>query len=249
MILIATEGSGSHLIDFKTYKITKGTVSLMYPGMIHAWEEDNDLKGYLIFFTASFFSLRYHDHELSQFPFFTTSHISPIIQLSKIDLIPSVEIFDKMFQEYESTRPDYLRVLRSYLNIFLIHCKRYYEKKSTPNSSEDNYSLTLLKKFEQTVEENFKEKRLVKEYAKLLNITPNYLNGFCKKSKGMTAGDIIRNRVMLESRRLLIHDDRTISGIASELGFDDAAYFSRFFKKYEKLSPEQFRKKYLSEIY
>jgi len=56
--------------------------------------------------------------------------------------------------------------------------------------------------------------------------------------------ELIRERVMLEARRMLLHDVRTIAKIGHYLSFPDHSYFSRFFKKYESISPEKFRKKY-----
>lgn len=248
MTLVATLGEGSHLIDFKDFPIKKGTVSLMYPGMIHAWQTDKNLKGYLIFFNADFFSMRYHDHELSQYPFYSTSQAVPVFQASSKELEEYIVLLESMLEEYENTPTDYLRAMRSLLNVFLIKCKRKYEKDDSLLEKKDKHNIEILKKFEQLVEGKYATNRLVKDYANVLLLTPNYLNSVCKKSKGVTAGEIIRERIMLEARRLLIHDGRSIKEIAGDLGFEDVAYFSRFFKKYEKISPEQFRKKYLTII-
>jgi AraC-like DNA-binding protein len=61
---------------------------------------------------------------------------------------------------------------------------------------------------------------------------------------GASAGDLIRERVLLEAKRLLANSDLMISQIAETLNFEDNAYFTRFFKKYLGTTPEGFRAAY-----
>ena len=75
----------------------------------------------------------------------------------------------------------------------------------------------------------------------MLFMTPNHLNALSNAVLGKPAGELIRDRVMLEAKRLLVNSDYTITQIADLLHFEDNAYFTRFFKKYTGLSPENFR--------
>ncbi|MEL6134415.1 MAG: helix-turn-helix domain-containing protein, partial [Bacteroidota bacterium] len=59
---------------------------------------------------------------------------------------------------------------------------------------------------------------------------------------GKSAGNLIRERILLEIKRKLLHEDKTMAEISSELHFEDQAYFSRFFKRYTGQSPLAFRK-------
>lgn len=81
-----------------------------------------------------------------------------------------------------------------------------------------------------------------KFYADHLSVTPNYLNTLCKKVTGKTVGKIIRNRIILEAKRLLVNSEYTISQIAYDLYFEDNSYFTKFFKANTGLSPIEFRK-------
>jgi len=100
----------------------------------------------------------------------------------------------------------------------------------------------LLKNFQKLIEQHYKEKKLTKDYAAILYVTPNHLNALCKDVTGRAAGELIRDRILLEAKRLLINAKMTISEIALELDFADNSYFSKFFKKYTSLTPEVFRK-------
>mgnify|MGYP001608602554 CR=1 FL=1 len=85
--------------------------------------------------------------------------------------------------------------------------------------------------------------RLPKQYAELLYITPNHLNALCNDVLGVPAGEVIRNRIILEAKRLLINNDMTVLEIANHLNFADNSYFTKFFKKLEGITPEEFRKR------
>ena len=60
---------------------------------------------------------------------------------------------------------------------------------------------------------------------------------------GIPAGEVIRNRIILEAKRLLINNDMTVLEIANHLNFADNSYFTKFFKKLEGVTPEEFRKR------
>ena len=75
----------------------------------------------------------------------------------------------------------------------------------------------------------------------MLYITPNHLNACCKEVLGIPAGEVIRNRIVLEAKRLLVNLQLSISEIAYTLNFEDNSYFTKFFKKYAGVTPEEFR--------
>jgi len=64
----------------------------------------------------------------------------------------------------------------------------------------------------------------------------------CNDVLGISAGEVIRKRIALEAKRLLVNFNLSIQEVADRLNFADNSYFTKFFKKQEGLSPEQFRK-------
>ncbi|MGF1923148.1 MAG: helix-turn-helix domain-containing protein, partial [Bacteroidia bacterium] len=104
------------------------------------------------------------------------------------------------------------------------------------------YNHTLIKNFKDLIEKNYKHLKLPKQYAELLYITPNHLNAVCNDFLNISAGTLIRNRILLEAKRSLVNLDMRIGEIATELHFTDQSYFIKFFKKYEGITPEKFRK-------
>lgn len=117
------------------------------------------------------------------------------------------------------------------------------------NQCEDNGSKKpagksnpLVSKFIKLVDENFIKLNLPKDYAALLFVTPNYLNQISHRVLGKTAGEVIRDRKLLEAKRLLGNPGFNVSQIANNLNFTDPSHFSKFFKKHTGKSPEDFRR-------
>ncbi|MCC5944100.1 MAG: helix-turn-helix domain-containing protein [Bernardetiaceae bacterium] len=240
MLMLVTEGRTSQEVDFSSYELSAGTQLGMHPGQIHAWVSAEDLKGYIVFFSEDFFSLRYHDQILHQFSFFHSALESHVFNLSPEAMALTTPLYERLISEFEN-RDGMFRepALRSYLNVLMIQLARFYDKK--PKESSISAQQQLIIDFERLIRKHFKTQRQVKDYADILCITPNYLNSVCSKVTGKSAGELIRQRVMIEAKRLLIHTDNNVSEIAYTLNFDDNSYFCRFFKKYAGKSPEAFR--------
>ena len=96
--------------------------------------------------------------------------------------------------------------------------------------------------FQQLVEQYYREHRPLDFYAKKLKISTPHLNNICRQTADVTALRVIHERVLLEARRNLFYTAYTVREISDGLGFSEPAYFSRFFKRLHKMSPQQFRR-------
>ena len=91
------------------------------------------------------------------------------------------------------------------------------------------------------VEEHFRRERLIAFYADALAMTPDRLNDHVKRVTGVTAGHLIRQRVLTEAKRQLVFTNQAIQEIAYDLAFSDPSHFTRFFRKHTGLTPQAFR--------
>jgi AraC family transcriptional activator of pobA len=91
------------------------------------------------------------------------------------------------------------------------------------------------------VEEHFRRERLIAFYAQALSMTPDRLNDHVKRATGVTAGHLIRQRVLTEAKRQLVFTNQAIQEIAYDLAFSDPSHFTRFFRKQTGLTPQAFR--------
>ncbi|OKS89150.1 helix-turn-helix domain-containing protein [Mucilaginibacter polytrichastri] len=99
----------------------------------------------------------------------------------------------------------------------------------------------LLKKFLAKVDETYTELHEVAAYADMLNISAGHLSELVKAQSGKPAIAHIHERLILEAKRLLFHTDYAIKEIAFQLGFEDASYFNRFFKRLTAYTPAYYR--------
>lgn len=239
-LFFVTGGQGEHLIDFQSYQLRARRVFLIAPGQVHAWQRFKGVKGFVLLFTKEFFTLTLQYKELRAYLFFNNIYRHAYLDLDKAEEAHMQRLLLDIEQEHLHPRRYSQHIIRSYINIILFELSGIYER-AMPVSDDSQVVDTRLRELEVQIEKHFRKYHLVADYAALLHVTPNYLNAICKKRKGKPAGEFIRDRVMLEARRLLTHSDRTITQIAFELGFEDNSYFSRFFKKYSGTTPASFR--------
>ncbi len=81
-------------------------------------------------------------------------------------------------------------------------------------------------------------------YAEKMGISPNRLSTNIKQYSGLTVMQWINQHVMLQARTQLIYTDRPVVEIAQSLGFENTAFFIRFFKQKAGTTPRAYRLKY-----
>ena len=241
-VVLFTNGAGSHTIDFDQFTVRPYQIYFMIPGQVHSWHFEGEVDGYIINFSETLFrSFLLNPNYLERFPFFSGISADSVCQLP-------VEVQDKttlLFEEiidHASNRNDgeMDMIILLLLQLFLVvegSCMGN-NKKSIPQQKK-----VLLRNFRRLIDQHYLSIKLPKEYADLLYVTPNHLNALCQDLLGKTAGELIRDRVLLEAKRLLTSADVTVTEIAYHLNFQDNSYFNRFFKKYVGVTPDEFRKK------
>jgi AraC family transcriptional activator of pobA len=95
--------------------------------------------------------------------------------------------------------------------------------------------------FRALVDRHFRQRLPVAHYATRLGTSQTHLNRICRAAFQDTALGIIDRRIVLEATRDLTFTVLSVKEIAASLGFDDPAYFTRFFTKQVGISPTRFR--------
>lgn len=241
-----TSGKGQHVIDFKSYPIEPGCIYFMSPGQVHNWKFESDVDGYVVNFSATFFDkLFLSSFAVDQFPFFNVFSSEQMMKIKEVTRPEVINIFEVILEELKNeTYQTPMMIAAEMLRLFVIASREMGP--DVPVLSRTSYNSVLLKQFFDLIQDHFKDMRLPKDYAALLYITSNHLNFLCKEQLNMSAGEIIRSRVLLEAKRMLVNYELSIANIAMELNFFDTSYFIKFFKKYTRLTPEAFRKQYYS---
>jgi AraC family transcriptional activator of pobA len=107
---------------------------------------------------------------------------------------------------------------------------------------EESRDLERVRRFKSLLESHLLQHWPVERYARRLALSESSLNRSCRSATGLSAFDLIQQRLSLEARRRLIYVAGPVSAIAAELGYHDPAYFSRFFRRHNGMSPAAFRR-------
>ena len=105
----------------------------------------------------------------------------------------------------------------------------------------NNHHEFLFARYKELVEENYANNLTINNYADILNISSKTLTNITKEFVGKSASQIISERIILETQRLLKFTSLQISEIAFRVGFEDASYFVKYFKRHAGVSPSNYR--------
>ncbi|WP_282637399.1 helix-turn-helix domain-containing protein [Sphingobacterium thalpophilum] len=240
IILYAQAGS-SVITDFVEYKTEQDTLFFFSVGQ-HFQIEDNS-KGVLIYFNPEFYCIAFHDKELTcDGILFNNVFETPYITLTDDENRSFSRIADEIKQELN--KDDYWteEMTRTKLKELIITASRAWLTRSPEQKGLGTVEDAITRRFSHLVEENYYRHHSVAQYAELLYISPKTLYRKIVDEKGTSPNTIIKNRIILQAKRLLVNTDLTIKEIAVQLGYEDQSYFVRFFKIQTGKSPVEFRK-------
>ena len=244
-ILYITGGEGTHFIDFNAYPIVAGTIYFISPGQVHYWNTSVPLEGEIFLFTEDFLLLAPSDYMvLHEFSFFHSIEDTPALTLSTEERILVESLIQPIAGEYQASKFRSGSVLRAYLHILLVEMQRIYAaREENAHSINESAGTTpnLVRHFKQLVTQQFVTEQSVQAYADQLGVTISHLTNTVKAVTGQTPGQLIRQEVVLEAKRLFTHTDLTSAEIGYRLSFDDPSYFGRFFKRETTMTTMQFR--------
>jgi AraC family transcriptional regulator, transcriptional activator of pobA len=155
---------------------------------------------------------------------------------------------DHLLSELNSDRLGRYDIAISWVKIFMIYASRIKMERGMTNSETHSAFHYIIRELINAVEEHFQRKHRPADYAKLLNVTIKTLNRMAKQHLEKTVGDMISERIITQAKHELYLSDKPVKQIAFELGFNDVAYFSRFFKVRTSVSPEAYRKSCRADI-
>lgn len=217
-------------VDFESYPISDDQIWVIYPGQMHNINPDG-VKGYFISVNKDFFN-RILAKEFNEHKFRFNPPLWFELSEDKKDVFKAIMFLFQ--QEWDTQKRTY--ILEKYLNIYISHIQGLKEL-SQDNPLIDTRVLKLL----ELVEENYTVHHPTAFYADKIALSVKRMNELVVKATDYTLNQHIHNRILLEAKRLIGYSDLNIQEISAELGFSEANYFNRFFKKSTGVAPLAFR--------
>jgi AraC-like DNA-binding protein len=238
LFVLFTKGSGFHTVDFNTYAIQPNSLFVLKPGQVHSWQLSEDIDGYIAFYSQEVYNVYFGSKQIENYSFYRDLKNSPEMVLNEFQTREISNFFDLLLEENNKNEFKKLDKLLNILDVILIELARIYESLQEHNLHP--YHLKI-KELEQLVSQYFKTDKSPSFYADKMNMSLKHLNRICKNVLDITLTDFIYSKIILESKRLLSANEKTIGEVANELGFENYSYFTKVFKKYTNLTPKGFK--------
>lgn len=238
----------THYVDFTPIKIEPYTLLFIDKDRVHQFDKLLNYQGQVLIFTEDFFCTTENDTRfLRSSILFNDLGDKPTIKLNKIDFEKYTNICESITEELNLPADNTKHILlKNLLHNFLLLADREKRKQGFKELKKGAHlDYTLL--FRDLLESNYLKLKSVNDYAKLICISEKRLGQATAKVLGKSPKEVINDRILLETKRLLVHTNLPIKEIGQELGFEDPAYFVRYFKKNTETTPVEFRETYLKK--
>lgn len=233
------EGKGNYKIDFESYSFDGSVLFFLSPGQVFSVETEKIKQAYKISFSRDFYCIQTHDKEVScNGVLFNNVYETPFVSPNKEEIKKLDMVVRQLTEEFRLGKTAQYDMLQSYLKQFIVLSVRI---KKSIKQIQPNETTLLFKEFSTLVDIHFRKHHEIRFYADRLAVSPKSLSKHFLRVGYKTPGYYIKNRILLAAKRKLLYSDESVKNIAYELGFNDPAYFTRYFKKATGYAPKKFK--------
>lgn len=194
-----------------------------------------------LLFNSNFYCIYGNDHEVSCSGFlFNGSSQLVRFMLNEEERRQLDDITQSLENEFSCTDSLQEEMLRILLKRFIIQCTRIARQRLDITREKES-GFELVRQYYNLVDEHYRTKKQVQDYADLLHKSPKTLSNIFSTCKLPSPLRVIHERIEAEAKRLLLYSNKSAKEITDILGFEDQASFSRFFKNMTGQSSIQFR--------
>lgn len=238
-LIFFEKASGSINIDGQKFELHDGIFFFINYNQVYNINNANVEKGDILLFTKSFYNYIYTGNKKIKSDS-ALNNVPSCLMPKGVNSADIIQTFRQLREEFYRTALLKKEIICLLLKVLMLKYIRSTNKKSRFNKT-INHRDDIVEEFLSLVEQNFKEKKMTSQYAEMLHLTANYLNVLVKDKLDIPATQVIKNRIILEAERLLLHTTLSVVEISFELGFSDNSHFGKYFKSATKFSPKKYR--------
>lgn len=257
--VLVSKGKGDVIIRDKTYCASKGDLFLIKPGVAHGFIADHKAPFEMLVIHFDFFYERTRNfwphkkyqlgegekesdiperHLLREIPMFEKNMEYPdYIRLQNYTV--AEVIMKKLIEMNDKLLPGKELVVKSYF--FELLYTIYVEAFCVSAHEGQAESFEKIKKAFEYINENYDKNIKIEELAEMCNLSTNYFSSLFKRQTTYAPKEYILRLRLEKAKSLLAQGGGTVGEICTQTGFGDIHYFSSSFKRYEGLSPSQYR--------
>ena len=168
---------------------------------------------------------------------------APVVPLAEPQRERVGNLAAQLRDESDLARAGFQLAMRGLLALIAVEVARVAAARARPGGDEvaPDLATATLGGLRELVEEHFRKERRLGFYAERLGLSVDRLNAHVRRAAGVTAGHLIRQRILTEAKRELVFTNRAIHDIAADLAFSGPSHFARFFRKQTGTAPHEFR--------
>lgn len=154
----------------------------------------------------------------------------------------------RIADEYGGAEPGRYMALQSAVGLLLVSLARAMQARAPEVKAVQGRMISQFARFRTEVERRFRHHESLDTYGRAVGMTPTHLNRVCRAVVGKSALKVLHDRLVIEAKRDLAYSSMAVSEIAVILGFNDPAYFTRFFARETGQSPSAYRREAKTEL-
>ncbi|UUF12835.1 MULTISPECIES: helix-turn-helix domain-containing protein [Flavobacterium] len=234
-------------IDFKQYKTSSPSLFFINSNQYLQINKEGKKQGYFMYYNRDFYCVQIHDAEVAcDGLLFNNIFEMPMTTLPEKEVLFVEGIYSQIQQEFDAPDSSQEEMIRTYLKQLIIKATRIWKiQQLGVLNDEPSKEMDFFRDFSRLVEIHFRTKHTVADYADILGLAPKTLSNKFNRLELSQPNDIIKDRIILEAKRLLGYSSLSVKEIAYQLGYEDPAYFNRLFTNKVGDTPSNFKKKYL----
>jgi AraC family transcriptional regulator, transcriptional activator of pobA len=237
--LLITHGGGLLQAEAETHTFSAPSLIVVPAAFVHGFSFEPDTDGWII--TASnelLHRLAAVDGELSAVLRAASCHGLPGRSKGQLGL---ERLFDMVVSEYRSRKPGRKAAIEAWLSTILVSALRLLQVPDATAPLERASGSQLIARYRDLLEEQFKEPLGIEDFAANLGVSAERLRAVCSRIMGLSPLQLLAERRLLEAKRSLLYTNMNVSQVAYACGFQDPAYFTRFFTQRTGRTPSAFR--------
>lgn len=237
---LIVRGTAKATINITKYEFRQNDILMLDPGsflLIHNFSEDALV--YYIVFSSQFLQKNTFS---SRIAIVGPQQHTPLVHLDdeKAEVLKNMAL---LMIQASNTRPPMLTSEKMVyvLNLIQTSYLSYVQKQSAQSERPQDRKNEIFQEYCQLVMKHYHEWHQVSQYAEAMRITLPHLCSTIKAVSNRTAGDFIDDAILTDAKSQLKISTQQIKEIAMSLGFENVAFFNRFFKAHVGETPKAYR--------